>query len=401
MRGRELVFTVAAATLGLGIKATAPGASPDARTIQDDSDGMTSGALYGTTVAGGAHGCGVVYKVDAIGITVLYSFTCGADGGNPYSGVIHDSAGNLYGTTANYGAAGVGVVYKLDPTGKETVLHTFTGNPDGAHPSAGVVFDPAGNLYGTTNAGGAHGVGVTFKLDPDGQYIANSFTGMDGAYPGATPNGLVRGRDGSLYGTTKSGGAFGFGVVYKLDATGSETVLYSFNFPDGRLPFAGVTLDSSGNLYGTTFNGGTFNCGTVYKVDPTGKETVLFSFGCDAGGNPTAGVVLDPAGNLYGTTPIGGGHSAGVVYMVDPTGNYTVLHSFTGGADGWNPTAGVVLDSAGNLCGTTFQGGIGGHFGPGIVYKLGPAKKKLTVVYSFTGAADGANPYAGVIVRRQ
>jgi uncharacterized repeat protein (TIGR03803 family) len=400
MRGTKLVFIVTAGVFVCGIKAVAPGASPDASAIQGDSDGMTSGALYGTAAGGGTHGCGVVYKVDATGITVLYTFTCGADGGVPVSGVTHHTDGNLYGTAPAYGADNVGVIYKLDSTGKETVLHTFTQNPDGANPGAGVVLDATGNLYGTAVHGGVHGDGVVFKLEPGGNYITSSFTGADGAIP----NEVVRDSAGNLYGTTVGGGAQNAGVVYKMDATGKETVVYSFaGGTDGSNPTAGVVLDSAGNLYGTTNHGGVFGFGVVFKVDSAGKETVLHSFtaGMD-GSNPAAGVILDSDGNLYGTTLLGGAHNSGAVYKVESNGKETVLHSFTGGDEGALPEAGVVLDSAGNLYGTTRYGGSGqGLAGHGVVYKLGPARKKLTVLHTFTGHADGGNPYAGVIVRRQ
>jgi uncharacterized repeat protein (TIGR03803 family) len=394
MRGRKLVFTVAAATLVFGIKATAPGASPDAGTIQDDSDGLTSCALYGTTLLGGA-GCGVVFKLDQTGNeTVLYTFTCGADGSNPASGVTHHTDGNLYGATYGGGADGFGVVYQLDSTGRETVLHSFTGGADGAHPS-GAVFDPAGNLHGTASHGGISNFGVVFKLEPGDRYhITHSFTGTDGSYP----SGVVRDSAGNFYGVTFNGGAHDAGVVYKLDSTGRETVLYSFTGgADGANPHLGVVLDSAGNLYGTTAYGGAFGFGVVYKVDSAGKETVLHSFtGGTDGATPLGGVILDSNGNLYGTT---GGHGAhwGVVYELDSTGRETVLHSFTGGVDSGTPMGSVILDSAGNLFGTTF----GGRSDNGVVYKLGPARKKLTVLHAFTGGADGAHPPSGVILLRQ
>jgi len=236
-----------------------------------------------------------------------------------------------------------------------------------------VILDSAGNLYGTTEFGGAGSQtglqeGVVFKLDPSGhETVLYSFTGLaDGGVP--TP-GSTRDTSGNLYGTTQAGG-LGGGVVYKLDAAGRETVLYTFSgAPNGFFPRAGVTPDSAGNLYGTTSGGGGVaggEAGVVFKLSPAGDYTVLYTFSGGAdGGNPVAGVVRDQAGNLYGTTQYGGragcvATGCGVVYRVDPAGQETVLHTFTGGSDGGDPYAGVILDAAGNLYGTASAGGANG-----------------------------------------
>src|ERR1039458_2919880 len=409
----------------------AHGANPYAGGIRD-----SAGNLYGTTYSGGAANAGVVYQVDTAGHqTVLYSFTGGADGANPYGGVIGDSAGNLYGTTLWGGTGGVGVVYKVGATG-ETVLHSFTWDADGFLPQAGVIRDPAGNLYGTTSSDG--GGGVVYKLDPAGQYtvlcsgyagrsgvirdpagnlywtgpadqgavykldtagnvtVLYSFTGRaDGGNPQA---GVTRDSAGNLYGTTANGGSAGGGVAYKLDTAGNETVLYSFPAGFyGAYP-SGVIRDSAGNLYGTTHLGGAAGAGAVYKLDATGQETVVYGFpGAADGSEPWAGVIRDSAGNLYGTTRSGGTANAGVVYKLDTAGRETVLHTFTGGGDGGDPWAGVIRGSAGNLYGTTRGGGKpGASEGCGVVYKL-DATGQETVLYTFTGGADGGAPYAGVI----
>ncbi len=372
----------------------AGGGSPYAGPIRD-----SAGNLYGATLFGGTAGLGTVYELDtAAQETVLYSFPNGTDGSNPSAGVIRDSTGSFYGTSASGGAAGGGVVYKLDTTGQETVLYSFTGGADGGDPVAGVIRDSAGNLYGTTYSGGTGGYGVVYKLDAAGhETVLYSFTGgADGGFPVA---GVIRDSAGNLYGTTSLGGAGFFGgVVYKLDTTSHETVLYSFTGgADGGFPLAGVIRDSAGNLYGTTpygGYGGTAGRGVVYKLDTTGHETVLYRFAGGAdGGNPEAGVIRDSAGNLYGTTLLGGTANAGVVYKLDTTGQETVLHTFTGGADGGNPEAGVIRDSAGNFYGTAYDGGTGGR---GVVYKLDTTGQETTL-YSFTGGADGGVAYAGVI----
>jgi uncharacterized repeat protein (TIGR03803 family) len=364
-----------------------------------------AGNLYGTTSGGGVEssaceefsaGCGVVFELIRVdsgyNFKVLYSFTGRADGGQPVAGLIRDSAGNLYGTTARGGAESsacsgpCGVVFKLSPTGTETVLYSFTG-PDGFSPTAGLVRDAAGNLYGATIGGGASGLGVLFKLSPAGtETVLHSFTGADGANPYA---GLVPDTAGNLYGTTSNGGAHEQGVVFKLNPTGTETVLYSFTGgADGDHPQAGLVRDSAGNLYGTTFFGGTLGdgctnaCGVAFKLSPTGTYTVLYSFpGSPDGGNPFGGLIQDTSGNLYGATRQGGAESGacalgtcGVVFELircdsAPSGyDFKVLHSFTG-ADGDLPLAGLILDAGGNLYGTTNRGGA--YLG-GVVFRLAP-----------------------------
>jgi uncharacterized repeat protein (TIGR03803 family) len=235
--------------------------------------------------------------------TVLHSFKGGTDGESPYGGVVRDTAGNLYGTTAQGGAFSNGTVFKLDTTGKETVLYSFTGGADGAIPLAGLIRDAAGNLYGTTEVGGdltcnsGIGCGTVFKLHTTGkETVLHSFTGNpDGASPFA---GVIRDAAGNLYGTTPKGGALNSGTVFKLDTTGKETVLYSFaGGADGSYPDAAVIRDAAGNLYGNTFFGGTYNFGTVFKLDSTGKETVLYRFRKPTNGLYPVGVIQDKAGN--------------------------------------------------------------------------------------------------------
>jgi uncharacterized repeat protein (TIGR03803 family) len=357
----------------------------------------SAGNLYGTTSGGGPVGLGAVYKLDtAFQETVLYGFANPADGSNPTAGVIPDSDGNLYGTASAGGTANAGIVYKLDSTGQEVVLYTFCPLPgcaDGASPHAGAIRDSAGNLYGTTYGGGTANQGVVYKLDTTGhQTVLYTFMGGDGGGPQA---GVIRDSDGTLYGTTAYGGRDGFGVVYKLDTAGRQTVLHTFTGgADGGYPYAGVIRDSAGNLYGTTSSGGSAGLGVVFRLDTSGHEKVLYNFtGGNDGGYPEAGVIRDSEGNLYGTTYRGGKDGFGVVYKLDTAGNETVLYSFTGGANGGYAWAGVIRDSASNLYGTTYGGGADGF---GVVYKLDTAGNE-TVLYSFTGGADGGKPQAGVI----
>jgi uncharacterized repeat protein (TIGR03803 family) len=339
--------------------------------------------------------------------TLLYTFTGGADGRTPGGGVILDAAGNLYGTTTQGGnlacSQGCGTVFKVDGAGNETVLYRFagTGAGDGEYPNATLAMDAQGNLYGTTDVGGAFGYGTVFKLDTTGkETVLHSFSGAsgDGAFP---LGGVVRDGQGNLYGTTEAGGTSNCGTVFKLDTTGKETVLYSFagTGGDGKRPYAGVVRDGQGNLYGTTEAGGVADYGTVFKVDTTGKETVLHSFPVTVGDGlqPMTGLVLDAKGNLYGTTHSGGrgiDGGNGVVFKLDKAGSERVLYRFPAtGAKGIHPR-GLLRDAQGNLYGTTL---FHGAFGWGTVFKRAPTGK-LTVLYNFTGGnADGGDPYAGVV----
>lgn len=337
--------------------------------------------------------------------TILYSFTGGADGKGPSASLVRDAAGNLYGTTVFGGnssacAQGCGTVFKLDATSKLKVLHNFTNGVDGALPQTALIRDAAGNLYGTAPTGGAFncgfygGCGVAFKLTPSGDFIVlHSFSGVpDGEDP---LGGLVQDANGNLYGTTYLGGQSSCfcGTVYKLDVTGNETVLHSFNegVDDGGRPLGSLVRDSAGNLFGTTLYGGVAALGTVFKLDTTGKVTLLHAFGIGRdGASPYAGL-LQAGANLYGTTREGGAAGRGTVFKLDKTGKETVLHEFTG-PDGQNPLASLISDATGNLYGTTLYGG---GFN-GTVFKL-DTKGKLTVLHSFAGGADGANPFAGMI----
>jgi uncharacterized repeat protein (TIGR03803 family) len=367
----------------------ADGGSPYAGLIADPA-----GNLYGTTYKGGASGAGVVYKVaPSGGETVLYSFTGGADGGNPYAGVISDPEGNLYGTTV-YGGTNFdanGVIYKLSPTRQETVLYSFNGACCGpSAPYAGVTRDSAGNLYGTTSAR----YGSVYELDASGQFTVLHNFGPNG--PNVPSGGVIRDTAGNFFGTTDHGGTAGLGAAYRIDAAGHLTVLYNFDGgPAGEryagLPNAGVIRDPQGNVYGTTPYGGVE--GMVYKVDSGGQQTTLYSFsGAPGGTTPVAGVAVDPAGGLCGATQLGGAYDWGVVYRIGGAGHEAALYSFTGGSDGAFPESTPVIDEQGNVYGTTLKGGpASGLAGFGVVYKIDLAGHE-TVLHTFTGGADGGYP---------
>jgi uncharacterized repeat protein (TIGR03803 family) len=361
------------------------GIIPAAGLLRDES-----GDLYGTTSHGGASRQGVVFKLDrSHRETALYNFCAQAncaDGANPLSGVIRDADGNLYGTTLEGGASDKGVVYKLDPSGNETVLFSFCSDKhcaDGAGPGGEVIRDSAGNLYGATGGGGKSNSGVVYKLDASGdQTVLYRFCSQTNCADGNGPiGGVIRDADGNLYGVTVNGGTSNYGVVYKVDTSGNETVLYSFcsqaGCADGGYPYAGLIRDSEGNLYGTTRSGGNGSSGgVVFKLDAAGNETVLYSFcsraSCADGADPYAGVTRDSAGNLYGTTNAGGASGYGTVFKLDTSGDETVLYSFcseTSCAGGQEPAAGVVLDNLGHVYGTATGGG---KWDRGVVFELKP-----------------------------
>lgn len=340
---------------------------------------------------------------------VLYTFT-GTDGAFPYDqGLTLDSEGNLYGTTGDggnltCGAAGCGVVFKIDRTGHEAVLHTFDGT-DGNYPFSGVALDEAGNIYGSTCYGGPNQSGVIFKLDRAGnEKVLYTFTGgADGYCPA---QGLLRDDRGNLFGITFSGGLNNAGVVFEVDRAGAFTVLYRFTGgADGNFPNGPLIRDWQGNLYGMTYNGGNLSdcggqgCGVVFKLDRAGNESVLYSFtGGNDGGEPQAGVIRDEAGNLYGTASLGGAGGAGVVFKLETSGKETVLYNFTGGADGGTPSTDLIRDADDNLYSTTFSGGVAAcssNQDCGVVFKLDPTGKE-TILHTFAGGAAGGTAFSAL-----
>jgi uncharacterized repeat protein (TIGR03803 family) len=388
------------------------------------------------------------------GETALAAFTA-SGGGRPMAGLVADAQGNLYGTTATGGAGGYGTVFELQKpaAGKtawtEIVLYSFHGS-DGASPVAGLLLSKAGNLYGTTEIGGnvgscgnatlggvAYGCGVVFELTPPAQgqaawseHVLYAFSGPDGAFPLA---GVIMDAEGNLYGTTNQGGAPTYGgEVFELTppAAGqpawTETILWGFTYKlDGALPWSGVILDAKGNLYGTTLYGGSYYLGVVYELTPPATaggawtQTTLNNFVCTDGAYPASGLVFDAHGNLYGTTmgsvfsssaDYCGSDVDGTVFELSPSsaavGGWTehVLHAFSV-SDGAMPQAGVVLDAAGAVYGTTSTGGTAPNDlqGGGTVFRLAPpAKGKtawgLSTLYMFKGGRFGANPVSPLLL---
>lgn len=341
-------------------KGTNDGVYPGSRLIWDDA-----GNMYGSTLTS-------VFRVTPRGaFKSLHVFQNGP-AGDVANGVIRDDEGNIYGTTRYHGEGGQGTVYRLAPDGTLSVLHGFTGSGgDGANPCAELVRDASGNLYGTTNRGGAHNAGIVFKIAPDGaETILHTFAdGDDGGYPVA---GLILGADGTLFGATQTG-AHQMGNIFKITPDGQEIVLHAFEGPDGELPWATPVMDGDGNLYGTTVGGGEHNKGAVFRLSSRGNFKVLYSFtgGADGSGLQ-GGIIRDADGNLYGGTYEGGAFNKGTVFKITPKGKESVLYSFTGGQDGWNPSAAPLSDSNGHLYGTTGYGGscAGSTNGCGVVFRV-------------------------------
>lgn len=448
-----------------------------------------AGNLYGASVGGGPANLGTVFRLSPGpgGVwteTTLHNFLGGRDGQYPAGSLIFDPAGNIYGTTYSGGGkgcqasglGGCGTVFELSPNSSggvtEIVLHRFSGNRDGCCLEAGLVRDPAGNLYGTTASGGGGNAGTVFKLAPGsggtwtGSLLHTFRVEQHGGVPVA---GLVSDSSGNLYGTTLEGGAYDYGTVFELDTTGKQTVLYSFaGGNDGQYPYAGLVFDSAGNLYGTTFYGGNVTacggngCGSVFELSPTSggvwKETIIHGFNGTDGNNPYAGLVFDQSGNLYGTTENGGPNGGGAVFELTPgqNGSWTenilvglddgycdgpaypmggvvfdkagniygtavdgacdvgevfeltrgsngqwalsLVHSFSG-TDGSSPQAGVILDSAGNIYGTTARGGAS-TCGCGVVFKIDSTGEETTL-YNFTGGNDGAFPLSSLVADKE
>jgi uncharacterized repeat protein (TIGR03803 family) len=361
------------------------GATPYASLIFD-----AVGNLYGTTIGGGAHDVGTVVKLtsNADGSwteSVLHSFNR-SDGRQPNAALIFDAAGHLYGTTAR-GGARAGTVFELTPNADgswtESLLHSFNGS-DGEYPSARLIFDAAGSLYGTTEIGGTHNLGTVFKLTPnaDGGWMESvlhsfKYGDGDGYYP---TGGLIFDAAGNLYGTTPRGGAHGNGAVFKLtpnaDGSWTESVLHSFNGSDGRTAEASLIFDAAGNLYSTTAYGGAYGRGTVFRLtasaDGSWTESVLHSLNKKDGRYPDAGLIFDTAGNLYGTAYSGGSADGGAAFKLSPNQDgswtYSLIHIFQG-KPALGPAGGLVLGSTGTLYGTTANCRSGCQ---GVVYQITP-----------------------------
>jgi uncharacterized repeat protein (TIGR03803 family) len=341
-------------------------------------------------------------------LTTLVSFDR-ANGRDPTAGLIADAAGDLFGTTLNGGANDDGTVFEITRTGSgyastPTTLVSFN-STNGADPYGGLIADAAGDLFGTTNLGGANNDGTVFEIVKTGNGYASTpttlatFNGTDGALP---RGGLIADAHGDLFGTTFAGGASGDGTIFEVVNHGggsySLTTLASFNGINGQGPAAGLIADAAGNLFGTTTGGGTY--GTVFELAKTGNGYASMPTNLPFGdGSSYAGLIADAAGDLFGTTLNGGANGGGDVFEIPKTGTgyglLVPLVSFNG-ADGAQPYAGLVADAAGNLFGTTFGGGANNVGTVFEVVKTGSGYASTPTTLATFSAANGANPYAGL-----
>jgi uncharacterized repeat protein (TIGR03803 family) len=339
-----------------------------------------SGVMYGTANYGGAYDNGALFSFSDGKLTRIHSFAGGEDGAHPQSFLIEDKSGNLYGTTSAGGGYGDGTVFRITGT-TETVLYSFGSHlHDGSAPQAGLVMDSAGNLYGTTTAGGTLGHGTVFMLvrgtnSTFTEKILHNFgADSDGSAPVA---GVTLAPNGNLYGTTSEGGAYGYGAVFELKKAGSwsETILHSFeNLNDGATPYAGLIAGPSGTLFGAATDGGGQGGGTVFKLTPSsGKWTfaVLTSIPGWGVSGSFRNLMFDGSNTIYATTHCDGDDRSGTVYklsLVDGKWVYTLLYTFTGGDDGKYVFSNLVL-SAGKLYGTS---NVGGTHGKGVIFEVNP-----------------------------
>jgi uncharacterized repeat protein (TIGR03803 family) len=323
--------------------------------------------------------------------TTLVNFN-GTNGASPYyMSLVQGTNGNLYGTTEGGGANNGGTVFRVTPSGTLTTLYNFcaqTGCTDGYEPYAGLVLGTDGNFYGTTYEGGANDAGTVFKITSAGVLtVLHSFNiSVDGAFPYAA---LIEATNGKLYGTTSEGGANGFGTVFSITTGGTLTTLASF--PDGYST-ASLVQGANGIFYGTTFDGGPNHAGTVFSITAGGTLTTLYNFcslaACADGSNPLAALIQATNGDFYGTTyqgGTGGGSGDGTVFSITPGGTLTTLHSFDGANDGEVPYAGLIQASNGTFYGTTENGG---PSGAGTVFSI-TSGGKLTTLATFSDITGG------------
>lgn len=366
-------------------------------------------------------------------VTTLHDFGPRLDGENPQAGVVFDQAGNLYGAAALGALDGNGIVYSLTPPDDgsvpwtESVLHKFTGPPDGETPASSLVMLSSGMLFGTTLEGGANNVGSVFEMAPPNNpggpwkervlYSFGSVAG-DGTFPNA---GLLPAHPG-FYGVTPSGGAHGRGIVFLVTPPGgggggwSETILYSFAAGgDAAFPSGQLVADAAGNLYGPALQGGTNDLGAIYQLSPPANEgdpwteTVIFSFNGSDGTLPFGPLQFDQNGKLHGTTTSGGSLAGGTVFQLTPPAqggaawSESVLYNFSGGIDGGSPFAGVIIDNKGRLWGTASTGGNGRPLPGGVIFRLDPPANDgdpwtETILHAF-GGPDGFRSLSRLVHR--
>jgi uncharacterized repeat protein (TIGR03803 family) len=373
------------------------GAFPESGLVAD-----ANGDFFGTTSSGGAENKGTVYEIPhgTGSVTTLASFG-GPNGASPYAGLTLDSAGDLLGTTYSGGASNDGTVFEIS-SGSSTinVLVSFNGS-NGANPYGGVTIDSHGNLFGTTYAGGLNGDGTVFEISngSTGLTTVTAFNGTNGANPRGT---VILDSSGDLFGTTSSAGSNSDGTVFEVQAgASSPSTLATFNGSNGAQPYAGLTMDSAGDMLGTTYSGGANSDGTIFEISSISHQfTSLASFNGSNGANPECSLAVDPTGDALGTAYMGGKNKVGCVFELASGGKSIADIADFNGPNGANPLSSLVLDSIGDVFGTTY------HYGAtrsinhimsitnpegGTVFEVVHGSDAVTTLAAFT-ATNGFNP---------
>lgn len=363
------------------------GRNPFSRLVQ-----ATNGSFYGTTYNGGSRDYGTVFRLATNGSFVVLHYFTYADGAGPFGGLTLASDGNLYGTTAFGGSAGNGTAYRITPNGGFALLRSFPAGYTGVKPTGALAAANDGRLYGVTSQGGASNLGTIFGIGTGGSFTSvHSFSTRTN--DGQSPNSLVAASDGNLYGTTESGGAYDAGTVFRVTPDGVFTLLHSFTAgSDGAHPWSGLVQARDGRLYGTTGDAGANGSGTAFRVTLNGDLTVFYSFAANIGGGPRARLIQASDGAFYGTSIGGGTSGGGAVYRLTTNGVLTVLRSFAQGTNGYYLTAPLLQASDGHLYGMT---DFGGAAGLGTIFRL-TRNGAFTLLYSFSGF-DGDRPAGGLV----
>lgn len=392
-------------TYGYGtiFKITAAGAYTVLRSLNNTTDGGnsygsltegTDGNLYGITYSGGTYSAGTAFKITTAGtFTVIHNFNEATEGGSSESDLIRATDGNFYSMCYRGGTNSNGTIFKMTTAGTLTVLRHLSAGKDGGYPYGNLFQNSDGVLYGMMTAGGANSYGTIFKITTAGAYtVLHSFVL---ATEGGTPNGsLIKGADGNFYGLTSSGGSLKGGTAFKVTTAGAVTVLASFNGASiGNAPYETLVKSKDSAYYGTTSSGGKYGYGTIFKICG-GTTSLLYSFNSNSDGSAPKGSLIQATdGNFYGMTTQGGSYSAGTIFKISAGGTFTVLRHLSSSTDGGSPQGSLMQAKDSFLYGMTNTGGTNGG---GTIFKISTAGS-FTVLRHLSYSTDGNNPEGNLI----